>query len=415
MGSVEFNFQSVFNLAKKSLETNIVTLSSGSYLSAGSRQYQTLWTRDFCFSVKGLLALGRADVVENHLSRLLSFRREGDFLIPKAMDSVFPPFRVVNVMVSNWLSFWPAQPAALNLREPLKPQFLDENVSKPMDSNLLVLLAALNYLKATGNVEWWNRHEQFFMEIFSFYDLNIDDQLVVQGRFSDWQDSVSRVGKSLYINILYYAVCVELFEFPGFQITKEKLEKIRSKIDEVFFDQDSGVYRSLKDQEHVSLDGNLLAIDLGYLKGEQAKRLYEKLVLHPLWTRNNGIPGYCTYPDYPASSHSWQIRLAGLSHYHDSLHWSWLMALAAKVAYRLSDERTGDRILAVLAKAAKRDGGIAEIYDSKLTIVPPGEPWPIWSSLGYRSEEHFSWGAACTIEALAVSGRLEVLAQKKAG
>jgi hypothetical protein len=38
------------DIARSSLEANIVHLPQGDFLKAGSRQFGSLWTRDFCFS-----------------------------------------------------------------------------------------------------------------------------------------------------------------------------------------------------------------------------------------------------------------------------------------------------------------------------------------------------------------------------
>lgn len=62
-------------IAKKSLETNIVRLDNGLFLSAGAHQFKSFWTRDFCFSSRGLLAINRGDVVKNHLTYLINNRR----------------------------------------------------------------------------------------------------------------------------------------------------------------------------------------------------------------------------------------------------------------------------------------------------------------------------------------------------
>jgi glycogen debranching enzyme len=55
-------------IAKKSLETNIVKLDKGLFLSAGAHQFKSFWTRDFCFSSRGLLAINRGDVVKSHFT-----------------------------------------------------------------------------------------------------------------------------------------------------------------------------------------------------------------------------------------------------------------------------------------------------------------------------------------------------------
>src|SRR5436309_13073847 len=81
---------SLRSIAVESLSNNIVELARGPFLSAGRGQFRGLWTRDFCFSAPALLELGRADVVQNHLSALIGHRRSDDSLVPRLMDSLSP-------------------------------------------------------------------------------------------------------------------------------------------------------------------------------------------------------------------------------------------------------------------------------------------------------------------------------------
>jgi hypothetical protein len=94
--------------------------------------------------------------------------------------------------------------------------------------------------------------------------------------------------------------------------------------------------------------------------------------------------------------------LIGLEGYHDSLYWSWLMALAAKVSWSLRDvvPSAGDDAEALFGRLigmAKRDRSIAEVFEPKPNL-------PRARAVGYWSEMPFSWGAAFVIDA--VSSRL---------
>ena len=59
----------LLNIAKESLEKNIVRLPQGDFLAAGGNQFGSLWTRDFCFSVPALLTLKKyAFVIGNEIT-----------------------------------------------------------------------------------------------------------------------------------------------------------------------------------------------------------------------------------------------------------------------------------------------------------------------------------------------------------
>lgn len=80
-----------------------------------------------------------------------------------------------------------------------------------------------------------------------------------------------------------------------------------------------------------------------------------------------------------------------LSHYHDQMYWSWLIALSAKIAWKMNDYGEASRIIDQLVGLAERDQSIVEIYSPTPDLVP-------FSSWLYDAERPFSWGAAFVID-----------------
>ena len=146
----------------------------------------------------------------------------------------------------------------------------------------------------------------------------------------------------------------------------------------------SALLESMEEYQ-VSVDGNLLAIDLGLIEGAEAEALYRRTKAHELWTRGE-IPGVVTIPDYPKSDIAWTTRVVGLRHYHDRLAWSWLAGLALRCARKFKDTPEAERIAAFLEGVAERDGMISEVYE-------PSRGWPLFKRWAYRSEGPFAWGA----------------------
>lgn len=179
----------IFKIASDSLKANIMTLPSGKYVSAGQNQFLTLWTRDFCHAVRGLVAIGEEDVAKNHLSYLLKSLRP-DGLVPRVVDNRLVQFRVAYQSFRKLVPFLPK----LAFKEPLKAQYVDEHGSHAIDSNLLVLLAALMVKKTPGGDVWWKEHEEELKKVFRWYDDQFRDGLIYQTAFADWQDSVKREG-----------------------------------------------------------------------------------------------------------------------------------------------------------------------------------------------------------------------------
>lgn len=384
-------YAELFGRARATLLGNVVELASGPYLSAGGGQFRGLWTRDFCFAAPGLLELGRGDVVAHHLSGLLARQRASDGLVPRLMDSMSPAYlRVFWHCSGRWV---PALARELPLTDALVAEYRSEHGVEAVDSNLLVLAAALAYVEKTGDGGWWARHEQPLLRAYRYYDALLDAELVVQPPFSDWQDSARRAGKTFYTNLLYADVTARLSRHAAFGIPPERARAIVARLHRAFFDAPSGLYRSVQGSPHLSLDGVLLALDRELVRGEAAAALYSALRRHALWTRHDA-PGWCTTPDYPSRWISVQTKLVGLRHYHDRLRWSWLTALAAKVAARCGDLPEAQRLLALLQSLVARDGAIYEVY-------APEPPYAPWRSRWYHSERDFSWGAGLIVEAVA--------------
>jgi glycogen debranching enzyme len=122
-----------------------------------------------------------------------------------------------------------------------------------------------------------------------------------------------------------------------------------------------------------------------------AREALQTLRNSPLWTP---MPGRPTYPDYPAHMMGFNIKLVGITGYHDSNYWLWLTALAAMAEHRLGNKAECARILDALSDQIVRDGEIYEIFD----LVPGGALKPV-KRLPYRAESPFTWSSGMYLEA----------------
>ncbi len=373
----------VDRILKSSLESNVVKLQQGFFMSAGQHQFKSLWTRDFCMSVRGLLAIGRADVVKNQLDYLISHRRQ-DNLVPLYVDSMNPVYRVIAATFMNL--FWQGQ--SLPIDNSIKPYYLVNGEYEVADSNILVLYAAREYWLATKDEAWFRQHKGAFREIFDFYKTKLNNSLVVQGEHADWQDSSKRKGKTFFTNLIYYHMGRDY----GF-LNSVELENTKDALITVFYDKKTGLFKSIEGRDNISLDGILWAIDHGLLL--KAQDLYEKLKQHPLFTQYD-IPGFATYPSYGPDDMYLQVKLVGLNEYHGNLLWSWLIAYAAKVAFKQGDKVTFGKIQSFLHKSIELNQTVFEIYENSADHKP-------FNRLLYRSESPFSWGTAFILDLEKVS------------
>ncbi|MGE0713425.1 MAG: hypothetical protein AB7N76_19960 [Planctomycetota bacterium] len=373
--------------ARAALQGNVVESSGARGLAAGANQFRSLWTRDFAHAAEGLRLAGLSGVLREHLDLLLDRLHPENGLLPRTLDSMDAKLRVAWASAARLL---PGASPALAMGPELRPEYRDQHGQFAIDGNALVVLAALRYAETEGEDEWLAARRETLERALAAYRRWLRDGLVRQPPFSDWQDSVRRAGQAFYTNLLVHLAARALAARGG-AVPTAFLAPLRALLHERFLGPE-GLYRSLVGRPHVSLDGNLLALDHGLVGGEAAGRLYAALRASPFW--RGEAPGWNTYPDWPRSWRNPGVLLAGLGHYHDRIPWSWLTALAAKVALGQGDREGAARCLDALARRVARDGAVVEIYDAE----PPHRPF---RSLLYRSEAPFSWGAGRTLEAVA--------------
>lgn len=396
-----------WQIAKDTLESNIVTLPSGPYLRAGGTHFGSLWTRDFAWSAGGLMAINREDVIKNHINALVE-SRDKNGLVPRVLDSTSSASRV----------FWGVVTGrhGRELSDPLRPEYLGEHSTVAIDSNLLVIMASLQL--ATRNFDhkfqdWWWNHLDSWIDLYKFYESSKNGIFITQEKYGDWQDSVSRSGVTFLTNLLYWHISDQILEYLGkeqaykyFAISEKKQDKLLLKLWDYFWDENQGLFLSHKELDTFSLDGNLLVLknkkffkrseSLGilhsYTYNDFTYEFYENLKSSPLWSKWD-IPGMASFPDYPSNWVSWTTRIVGLTHYHDQMIWTWLTGLSLEIASSMQDKDEAERIIQELQKRLIRDNTVTE-------ILSPQEELPPFRSFIYRSEQPFSWGAALILQGL---------------
>lgn len=370
---------SEFKIASDSLRANIISLPSGKFVSAGQNQFLTLWTRDFCHAVRGLIAIGEVDVAKNHLQYLLKSLRE-DGLVPRVLDNRQVQFRVA------WQSFRKLVPVLpkLAFKEPLKAQYIDEHGSNAYDSNVLLVLACLQM-----DEKFWKENDAEIHKVWNWYDDKFQDGLIFQTGFADWQDTTKREGKTFLMNLFYFLAASRLKK-KGWDI-KIDLAQFQNMIKKTFFD--GSVYISMIGYGQVSIEGNLFALESEeFLNTDEKQKLWANLKQHPIISKD-GVVGRCSYPDWPTEDLAWHIKLANLKRYHGSLSWSWLVGLGLHVCTLMKDEAMTKKQLTHIQSLLNRDGEVFEVYDPDLNFAP-------WGSWLIKSEHPFAWGSGYLAHAL---------------
>lgn len=377
-------------VAEASLKANLITTPEGPALRAGGHQFASMWTRDFCFSVPGLLAIGETTTVRSHLQMLLdAVTIEG--WVPRLLDDERSALRVLRWTLGRGVL--PSHTPSRVIKKNLRREYLGEHRTLAHDGGALLYLAATRagMPASETNIEAIKR-------IVKFYERLSDDfsRPVPQTAYSDWQDSARREGPRDFVN---YLVLRMLRDAVG----RGWIEAAALVEFEMVFHQEfmPGVLRPelslhavARGERQVSLETHLFRVqDLAAQpdKKEAAERLWRALKDHTVFHRAK-IPGVPVDPEYAEDQVSFFTKAVGLRHYHDRLCWTWLAAEAAKTAFIVGDRAEGERILSVLEEVCLNLGEVPEVLDPE-TLSP-------FESLAYRSESPFSWGAAKILEAL---------------
>jgi len=362
---------------KSTLATNIVQTVNGALLAAGGHQFRSLWVRDFCYSVPGLLRAGHEQLVRNQLHTIFSAKNKQGWL-PRGLDVINPKIRVI------WNVFTRHNPKFMDYaNRPLNPEYLGEHKTVAFDSNLLFILAHETYQIQTGQRLFT---EDELIDLLSVYKIEVDG-LLHQPPYSDWQDSAKREGPILLSQLLYSKAARYLS-------LHDTASKIDSAVMKTFFNKNIGLFHETPRTEQISLDSHVFILKNRLpLKELDFDWLYKNLKNHRLWGHHL-LPGVPVSHPYPSSEVSWTLKAIGLKNYHDGMIWGWLTAEAFACAKLMGDDSEADRILNVYYQSTKNDLFLAEIY------ATDGQQLKPYQALLYKSESPFSWTAAKWLEAL---------------
>lgn len=340
------------------MRANFEQVGSSFFLTAGRNQFRSLWVRDFCFSVPALLEMKEEKLVRDQLDLIWS-HQNSEGLIPRGLDSMSPKLRVVRALLKR-----ESEPLVM----PLRPEYFGEHGTIAIDSCLLMIWASVCYAERASDGQAWLKSKKHAIETTLNYLLRFEDHgLLVQPKYSDWQDSVKRKGKTSYVNLWWWwslRVAEKYgWAFKGLPRAKDVEHEFRK-----IFLRD-GLYRSLSVGPWISLDTNLLMIYLDLEKDPQ-----------DLWSRVKELPSYCTSPNYPSHMVSFFTRASSYRHYHDETLWTWLLGLRLVIAQKMEDREAYEIFRVSLEQELLDEPGIPELMQHKNWLLPCERP--------------FSWGSA---------------------
>jgi GH15 family glucan-1,4-alpha-glucosidase len=361
-------------------------------LNAGWRNFREPWARDFGFASFGLVEMNERRALRETLELFLSFQTaEGQF--PVKIHST-------NVVERYVYSLFRRQQP---IHTPLRPKYITAHNTVSLDGNALIIIAALNYLRQVEDEAFCQVHWPALKRGLQWLEAQAlgSDGLLHQGAFTDWADSVKRVGMVHYTNMLYWKA---LHEFAidaakyGYTADHEqfsaKADRLKAAINDHFWHEELGFYSTSQQFPAIlSSAGNLMAVAWGLASSAQAASILDKMDALGM---ADPVPTKVTSEHYGSAFIAIENRLAGIPHYHTSAAWLWLGAwhvIALVRAMRLAEAHTLlDRMSAVIV----RDGVVHEVY---------GENGRYLSTRWYTSEAPLTWSAGMFVYAQAVYQR----------
>ena len=354
---------------------------------AGYRNFSESWARDFGFASYGLLTLKQYNPVKETLEAFF-WHQTSDGQLPVKLHSV-------NVMTRFLHSFFEREQPTEVL---LKPKYLSGHGAPSLDGQALLVIAALAYVRETGNQGFLETHWDELKAAMRWLDHYQkgpdDDPLLHQGAFADWADSIARRGRVLYTNIVYWKALSEMaIAATQLRVQHEavsyfvKAENALRAINRHFWRDDLGYFMTSDELTQLSSDGNLLAIAWGLTTPEQAESILRVMEGAKM---AEPVPTRVTHPSYPQQLIALENLLGGMASYHTNASWLWIGAWHIIALARTGHMEEAKKLVTRILQIIVRDRQVHEVH------APNGTPL---SSMWYTPEAPLTWNAGMVIYA----------------
>ena len=348
-------------------------------LCAGMRNFREPWARDFSFASCGLIELNELRATRETLEVfLLNQTEEGQFPVKIHSTNVLDRF-----LISLFGRQQPVDP-------PLRPKYITAHNTISLDGNALLVIAALLYLRRFEDKQFCDRYWQALKKGLEWLEEHAlgDDDLLSQGAYTDWADSVSRIGQVLYTNVLYwkalndFATVAVKYGYDEDQVDfSAKAMQVKLAINDHFWREDLGYYITSSQFELLNSDGNLLAVAWGLAAHDQANAILDNMRRMEMAVP---VPTQVTDKPYGSQHIAIENRLGGIPHYHTLASWLWLGAWHVVALVRIGRLAEAQELLDRMDRLIVRDGVVHEVY---------GEDGRPLKSLWYSSEAPLTWNA----------------------
>lgn len=356
-------------------------------LCAGFRHFREPWARDFGFASYGLMAEGRADVVEDGV-RLFFRHQKSTGQLPLKLHSTVLVERYLHSLLAR------VQPSDASL----VPRFITAHGTRSLDSVLLLVIAWAECVLHTRNEQLAIDLEGGVRRTFEWLErYRGSSGLLHQGPFADWADSIGRSGAICYTNVLWWKALkcfedVQAFLPNHLAPLHESSGAIGQQIQDQLFNEKSGFYQNSPASPVFTSAANFMAIAWGLASQEQADQILDYADRAGI---SRPVPSRVTDRDYPPYLVGPEMWIAGITTYHTSCAWMWIGGWHAVACQRAGRPHRAKELVTRMLETVDRDRTVFEVHDER------GEPL---TTRLYRSEEPLSWNAAMILYAYSEVG-----------
>lgn len=369
-------------------------------LCAGVRHFREPWARDTGFASFGLLELEAYAETRQALEVfLLTQHPSGQF--PVKIHSTSIADRFMHSLLGR------QQP----IDRPLRPKYITAHNTISLDGNSLLVSALIHYANRTGDLAFIAGHWEALGRAMTWLEGHEErgESLLRQGPFTDWADTISRTGKVLYTNVIYWKALSDMgqaahdLQDPEAERQyAERAEAVREAINAEFWRPDLGYFVNTRFFDNLCSSGNLLAIAWGLATQEQSHAILDAMRFFGMAIP---VPTKAVHRAYPRQFIAIENRLGGIADYHTYFAWLWLGAWHVIALTRMDRMEEARELIYNMSRVIVRDGAVHEVY------APNGS---FASSLWYTSESPLTWSAgmfvyACNVYQRALQERAAAL------
>ncbi|MDD5650934.1 MAG: GH116 family glycosyl hydrolase [Candidatus Nanoarchaeia archaeon] len=361
---MENNLEKAYEIALNSLKE----CHSDHGIIAGKRKFDDYWARDAFFAILGSLSVNDLSITRSTLNLFLNHQNTKGQL-PRRIDRTYVSLKYAGLKIK---------------RKNLRPRYTNSVfTAKSLDQNSLFIISLLYYIKKTRDFEYLERNFKKIKAAMDWNFLHYKGDLLHEGLFANWEDTIIKRGFTLYTNVLHYGALqafIDLCKLVNYNYTEyeEKAKLLKQAINDKFWN--GNYYKSWisKKNNIFCSAGNILAI-LYNVADEKKSLLIEKFIKGNI----KSIPLPSSFPKYSVWRSPLTSHLRGSLNYHGGYSWLWVGSLNVLALQKLGMKKEADEQLKQIADVIVESNNVYEVYDNGKSV----------NKLLFKSEVPFAWSA----------------------